>query len=645
MIYSVFDIETDGLLSDATKIHCLSYEKYSDSNLIEKNSFSKYEDIKSFILSQQVLIGHNIINFDIPILEKFLGIKVKATLIDTLGLSWYLFPTEIRNGRPIPRKKHGLETWGVYYNVPKPVIEDWKNLTIEEYFNRCETDVRINSLLWKDEYNYLLKLYDNNSSAIFRLIAYLSFKLDCVREQEENPCYIDKDFCEKNLTALNEEIEIKTSELSTYMPLQKKYKTVNKPDRFYKKDGTLSVAGEKWNNWIEELHLDKDVETFQLLESVENGNPNSISQVKEWLLKLGWEPTIFKEATSKVTGKTTESPQISDSDGRICSNLKQMFRDYPYLSNLENLALMQHRKGIFKSFLDSISENNTVVASIGGFTNSLRMQHRKPIVNLPKVGTYLGEEIRSLITIPNDNYLICGSDVHSLEDSTKQHYMYFFDSEYVKQMRVPGFDPHLDIALLSGLMSEEEVELFKKLKKKDDRTPEEEELLHKLTDIRFNAKTVNFASVYGAGPPKIAKTLKKSLDFAKKLHSAYWSRNKAVKEVSANTITKRIDNQLWLYNPVSKFWYSLRVEKDIFSVLNQGTGAYVEDRWIFYMRKRGLKIILQYHDEIALYLKKEDKETVRNHINEAMEEVNRELRLNVPISVSVDFGTNYSQIH
>ena len=215
-------------------------------------------------------------------------------------------------------------------------------------------------------------------------------------------------------------------------------------------------------------------------------------------------------------------------------------------------------------------KNNTVVASIGGFTNSLRMQHRKPIVNLPKVGTYLGEEIRSLIVVPDNDYLICGSDVHSLEDSTKQHYMYFFDSEYVKQIRVPGFDPHLDIALLSGLMSEEEVELFKKLKKKDNKTPEEEELLHKLTDIRFNAKTVNFSSVYGAGPPKIAKTLKKSLDFAKKLHLAYWSRNKAVKEVSANTITKRIDNQLWLYNPVSKFWYSLRVEKDIFSVLNQG---------------------------------------------------------------------------
>lgn len=645
MIYSVFDIETDGLISNATKIHCLSYEKYSEGNLIEKKSLSEYKDMRDFILSQQILVGHNIVTFDIPILEKFLDIKVKATLVDTLGLSWYLFPTEIRNGISVPRKKHGLEAWGVHYNIAKPVINDWKNLTIKEYFNRCETDVWINSLLWKDEYNYLLKLYDNDTSAVFRLIAYLTFKLNCIREQEENPCHIDRKSCEENLTALNEEIEIKTSELSTYMPLQKKYKTINKPSKFYKKDGTLSVAGEKWNNWIEELHLDKNVETIQILESVENGNPNSTNQVKEWLFSLGWEPTIFKEATSKVTGKTTENPQISDSDGRICPNLKQMFKDYPYLSNLENLALMQHRKGIFKSFLDSISDDDTVVASIGGFTNSLRMQHRKPIVNLPKVGTYLGKEIRSLIVVPNDDYLICGSDIHSLEDSTKQHYMYFFDPEYVKQMRVPGFDPHIDIALLAELMNEEEANTYKKLKKKENRTPEEEELLHKLTEIRFNAKTGNFACVYGAGPQKLAKTLKKPLDFAKKLHTAYWKRNKAVKEVSANTITKRVNGQLWLYNPVSKFWYSLRVEKDIFSVLNQGTGAYVEDRWIFHMRKKGLKMILQYHDEVAFYLKKEDMETTKKYVNDAMEEVNKELRLNVPISVSIDFGINYSQIH
>ncbi len=637
MTFTVFDIETDGL--DATKIHCFSYRDFDiNFNSIGRGTITEYDKIKNFLKKDNVFVGHNIIRFDIPVLERLLNIKITNPLIDTLGLSWYLYSDSNK------KRKHGLEYWGEQYNIPKPEIKDWKNLDIGDYIKRCQTDVDINSLLWIDEMKYLFSLYRKEEDA-YRLINYLNFKLDCAREQEENPCYIDRKSCEENLRALEEEIEMRTMELSEYMPLQKTYKTITKPSNFYKKNGEITSSAEKWNEYLKEYNLPEDTESFEMLEKVEKGNPNSIKQLKEWLLSLGWKPTIYKETTSKVTGITRENPQISDDDGNICKNLAEMFKEYPYLSNLENLALMQHRKGIFESFLNSINSENRVAAKIGGFTNSLRMQHRKPIVNLPKVGTYLGKEIRSLITTPSEDYLICGSDIHALEDTTKQHYMYFFDPEYVNQMRVPGFDPHLDIAKLSGLMTEEEINLYKELKKRKDKTPEEDKEFQRLTELRYDAKTLNFSAVYGAGPPKIAKSLNKSLDFAKKLYDTYWKRNKAVKQVASNVITKRVNNQLWLFNPVSEFWYSLRVEKDIFSVLNQGTGSYVEDRWIYYMRKKGIKIILQYHDEIATYLKKEDKELYKTYITESMEEVNKELKLNVPISVSLDFGNNYSQIH
>ena len=149
----------------------------------------------------------------------------------------------------------------------------------------------------------------------------------------------------------------------------------------------------------------------------------------------------------------------------------------------------------------------------------------------------------------------------SLEDTTKQHYMYFFDPEYVTQMRVPGFDPHLDIAVLAGMLTPEQSEQHKR--KEVD-----------YSQIRNKAKTVNFAGVYGAGPPKIALTTGMPLQQAQKLHKTYWDRNKAVKQVakSAKTKTTIVDGieQMWLFNPVSKFWYSLRFEKDKFSTLNQG---------------------------------------------------------------------------
>ena len=71
-----------------------------------------------------------------------------------------------------------------------------------------------------------------------------------------------------------------------------------------------------------------------------------------------------------------------------------------------------------------------------------------------------GDIIRGCLIAPSDNHILCGSDMSSLEDSTKQHYMYFFDPEYVKEMRVPGFDPHNNIAKLAGFISEDEEKFY-----------------------------------------------------------------------------------------------------------------------------------------------------------------------------------------
>ena len=224
----------------------------------------------------------------------------------------------------------------------------------------------------------------------------------------------------------------------------------------------------------------------------------------------------------------------------------------------------------------------------------------------------------------------------SLESTTQDHYMSFFDPEYVQQKRVKGFDPHLDIAVLAGMLTYEQAEQHKR--KEVD-----------YSQIRNLGKAVNFSSVYGAGPPKIALTTGMPLQQAKKLHKTYWDRNKAVKQVAASFKTKTThfegEEQMWLYNPVSGFWYSLRYEKDKFSTGNQGTGVYCFDLYVKEVRKRGLKIMLQYHDEIAFpVLESAQEETVKK-LNESIIEVNRILKLNVPLGISVDFGKSYDKIH
>ena len=174
-------------------------------------------------------------------------------------------------------------------------------------------------------------------------------------------------------------------------------------------------------------------------------------------------------------------------------------------------------------------------------------------------------------------------------------------------------------------------------------------LYNKNKEIGNLGKMVNFSSVYGTGPPKIALTTGMPLSQAKKLHQTYWNRNKAVKQVAASFKTKTThfegEEQMWLYNPVSGFWYSLRYEKDKFSTGNQGTGVYCFDLYVKEVRKRGLKIMLQYHDEIAFpVLESAQEETVKK-LNESIIEVNRILKLNVPLGISVDFGKKYSDIH
>lgn len=643
----MMDIESDGLLESVTKIHCLSYQEVGKKEII---SLVTYEDMINLLNQKDLeIVGHNIIRYDIPVLEKILGIHVTARLIDTLPLSWYLYPM---------KKKHGLEEWGDELGVSKPYIEDWSNQKIEDYVHRCESDVQINSLLYSKQLAYLNIIYDAEVDKINTFINYLVFKLDCAREQEDIGVKLDLELVNSSLEELYSMRQEKIDNLIAAMPLVIDYKQVNKPAKMYKKDGTISSAGLKWLGILVSQGLPSDYEeTVMLKVSEEQGNPGSTSQLKDWLFSLGWEPITFEFRKNKA-GEVNQVPQIYNDDG-VCESIKALYDVEPALENLDMLTLIDHRIGVLKGFKDLSDEEGYTKAEVAGLTNTLRFKHKKPIVNLPKIFKFYGEQIRGSIVTPDDRHVLCGSDMSSLEDSTKQHYMYFFDPDYVTQMRVPGFDPHIDIGVLGKMISGEEAEFFKwynstKKKIKDGEldyefTSEENEKFHHINEVRGTSKTVNFAGIYGAGPPKIAQSSGMPLKQAQLLHKTYWERNKSVKQVAKSCITKTThvdgNEQMWLLNPVSGFWYSLRYEKDKFSTLNQGTGVFCFDLWVREVRSRGIRIMLQYHDEIAFALLRGNETKVEKTLRDAIKAVNEKVKLNVPLNISVDFGLNYAQIH
>lgn len=641
----ILDLETDGLLEEATVIYCISY--YNIDNYQSK-TLTDYNSMIDFLLQEDLtIIGHNIIRFDIPVANKLLNINIKARLIDTLGISWYLYPL---------RKKHGLEIWGDELGVEKPKIEDWVNQNLSDYINRCEQDVVINTLLWNKMIDYLKMIYET-SDGINRILRYITFKLECAREQEEVGWKLDVSKCQENLLILINEMTPKRAILVEAMPVKISYKIIKRPKAgLYKKDGTLSVAGEKWVKLTEELGISIDEESFQIEDKIEPGNPDSPEQLKNWLFGLGWIPETFRYEKDKSTGDIRAVPQISIGGGDVCKSVKVLFEQEPRLVNLEGYTILTHRIEILQGFMKNKDNNDTLKAQVKGFTNTMRFQHTT-LVNLPTIHKPYGKFVREVLIAPDSNYILCGSDMSSLEDNTKQHYMYYYDPDYVNEMRTPIFDPHIDIGVQGGLLNEEEANFYRWMDGKPipiecivekylAMTEEERKKeAKKLSGIRKDAKQVNFASVYGAGPPKIALSSGMSLEKAKLLHTIYWQRNWSVKKVSRATRHKTIDGQMWLFNPVSKFWYTLRYEKDKFSTLNQGTGVYCFDCWVRYVRSFGYKLCGQFHDEIIVPIPIIQQEQLKIDLKEAINLTNQQLKLNVELGISMDFGNDYSQIH
>jgi DNA polymerase I-like protein with 3'-5' exonuclease and polymerase domains len=89
----------------------------------------------------------------------------------------------------------------------------------------------------------------------------------------------------------------------------------------------------------------------------------------------------------------------------------------------------------------------------------------------------------------------------------------------------------------------------------------------------------------------------------------------------------------------------LRQPKDRFSTLNQGTGVYCFDTHIRNVRQQGIKISLQYHDEIGFTFLKTEQQQVKDKLNKAIAITNEVLKLNVPLGISIDIGKNYAESH
>ena len=172
----IFDIETDGL--DPSKVHCLVINREGKIHTFIGNEIPNGLDM----MSDNLIVAHNGIKYDLPVLEKLYGYSHKKELVhDTLVLSRLIYPDIkeldiklLAKGRILPHSvgKHSLESWGQRLQFEKGDFNkanDWSSFS-NEMLEYCIQDTKVTSKLYE---KFLSKKFSAHSINLEHQVAFI----------------------------------------------------------------------------------------------------------------------------------------------------------------------------------------------------------------------------------------------------------------------------------------------------------------------------------------------------------------------------------------------------------------------------------------------------------------------------------------
>jgi hypothetical protein len=409
----IFDIETDGLYHDVTKIHCVVTYELGSGNITRYGPDSVNNAI-AHLATADVLIGHNIQFYDIPVINKLYSINLEnfARVIDTLVCSRLIWPKEKlydlddEHYQEIPSNLKGsnaLKAWGHRLSEYKLEFKDFSEYS-KEMEDYCVQDVRVTEKLWS---HIVSQHYPESSLALEHYFA------KAINKQIQTGVPFDVDACldlVDNLRTKEGEIEQKLKKI--FPPLKHSEwftPKVNNKKRGYEK----GVPFEKIRT--------------------EEFNPGSRQQIVDRLkTKYEWKP-------EKVTEKG--NPILDD---EVLDKLP-----YPEAKPLAEYMLIKKRLGQISSGNNAwLKLVNNETGRIHGdvITNGTitgRCSHRSPNCGQVPAGySPYGKECRSLFHAPYDWDLI-GIDAKALELRCLAGYLAHWDGgEYAALVINPEVDIH-----------------------------------------------------------------------------------------------------------------------------------------------------------------------------------------------------------
>ena len=392
----VIDIETN--LKHDTIWCCVT----KDLGTGEVNVWTEARKLNEYLKQDDLFVGHNIIGFDAPILNRLWNLKIRLNQTrDTLVMSRLANP-QIEGG-------HSLDAWGKRLGNHKGEFKDFESGLSQEMIDYCIQDVHVTHQLYEHLNNDLLKGFDLRSISLEHKVAAI------VSRQERTGFTLDrtKAVClvsswKERLSQIEEDLQVVFPPIVT--------------ERISEKTGK---------------RLKDDVEVF---------NPGSRQQIAKRLISLGWKPE-----------KHTEKGQVIV-DETVLAGV-----DLPEAKAIAEYLLIQKRVAQVESWLEAVHQDGRVhgkVITNGAVTG--RMTHHSPnMAQVPSSSSPYGHDCRSCWTVP-DGYKLVGIDASGLELRMLAHYMK--DDNYVNTVihgkQEDGTDIHTTNQKAAGLQTRAQAKTF-----------------------------------------------------------------------------------------------------------------------------------------------------------------------------------------
>lgn len=628
----VIDSEADGLLEDATKVWCMCTIN-PDSG--DKFTFVADEFASVFMCSGPLSMGldyvskfdevicHNLIGYDLPLFKKVLGWELPAHIkrTDTLILS-KLANSDRRSLKGCSSGPHSVEAWGIRFGRNKPEHEDWSQLS-DAMIHRCREDTEI-QLMILNAVQQEMRVAGDWDFAIWMETRFATI----IQKQNMSGWTFDSESATQKVDYLTKYMDELHSQVEPYLPIVvTDEKIIKKP---IIKSGAWAKFTGTWVNSVfgcevrqdgpDHIRIGNDRYNWSIGEgdntaqgfcrvSFPKLNIGSDTQLKPWLLSIGWKPVEWN--FDKVTRKPTSPKLTEDSLGSLSIGVGPAIAQWLKCS---------HRLSMIKGWLKKVRVDGTVMAPSNSLGTPTGRQTHRVIVNIPRTTSYYGKEVREL-WIAKPGRVIVGGDSASCQARMLCHRMRDddFTAAVVNGSSEDGTDIHSFNSRNTGLNNRDLAKNF-------------------FYGFIFGAQAAKVGSLIGKGKKEGQAIMDEYFRRVPKLKSliedlkAFWSKHGYLIGMDGRAVYVRKQHELLCY------------DLQLGEAISMKLAAILVDEWA---TKEGLdfSMLVHYHDEIQYDCSTEDAPRLSELLKSAIQQAGIMMNLSVPLDGDIKIGQSWAECH